>query len=415
VQWPAPPQWQQDPPQPQQWPQHPAQQWPQQPPPARGPFGKVPVVLGALVLVVLAGIGLLAWGVGRSPSAGPVAAATTPVAQPQSTDPSVIAGKVAPGLVNINTVLGYQGAQAAGTGMVLTSNGEVLTNNHVVEGATQIQVTDVGNGQTYQATTVGYDRTHDIAVLQLQGASGLTTVTTGNSTSVALGDQVIGIGNAGGVGGTPSIAPGAVTALNQSITATDQSGANAETLTGLIQISANIQAGDSGGPLVNSAGQVVGMDTAASTGSRFNGRAAATSGATPATVQGFAIPINDALAVAHQIESSSASTTVHIGASAMLGVSVVDPSTLGGAAAQGVAPVSGAVVGDVLPGGPAALAGLAAGDVITSVDGLSIASPTTLTTVLDQHHPGDKVSVTYLDQALQQHTATAVLAAGPVG
>jgi S1-C subfamily serine protease len=385
------------------------------------------VVLGALVLVVLAGVGLLAWGVGRSTSAGSMASATAPATRPQSTDPSAIANKVAPGLVNINTVLGYQGAQAAGTGMVLTANGEVLTNNHVVEGATQIQVTDIGNGQTYQAVTVGYDRTHDIAVLQLQGASGLTTVTTGDSSRVALGDQVIGIGNAGGVGGAPSIAPGTVTALNQSITATDQSSANAETLTGLIQVNANIQAGDSGGPLVNSAGQVIGVDTAASTSPRFNGRGtpASNSAGTPSSsVQGFAIPINEALNVAHQIDSGSASTTVHIGASAMLGVSVVDPSALGtngsvpgsgSVPGQGVVPTSGAYVGDVLAGGPAAQAGLAAGDVITSVDGLTIDTPTTLTTVLDQHHPGDNVAVTWLDQAGQQHTATVVLGTGPVG
>jgi S1-C subfamily serine protease len=331
-------------------------------------------------------------------------------------DPASVAAKVSPGLVDVNTVLGYQSAQAAGTGIVLTSNGEVLTNNHVVEGATQIQVTDIGNGQTYQASVVGYDRSHDIAVLQLQGASGLTTATTGNSSQAAVGDQIVGIGNAGGAGGAPSVASGTVTALNQQITATDQSGSSAEQLTGLIQVNANIRAGDSGGPLVNSAGQVIGVDTAASASYQFGGRGGASRGSDgQATApQGFAIPINQALSVAQQIVSGSASSTVHVGGSPMMGVSVIAPSALGtGGGVAGQA--SGAVVADVLPNGPAAHAGLTAGDVITSLGGQTVDSPTTLTNLMDQHHPGDNVTVTWLDQAQQQHTATTQLVTGPVG
>ena len=181
--------------------------------------------------------------------------------------PSQIASRVDPGLVDVTSTLGYQGAKAMGTGIVLTSNGEILTNNHVINGATSVSVTDIGNGKTYKATVVGYDVSQDIAVLQLSGASGLTTATTGDSSMVKVGDSVVALGNAGGVGGTPSVAAGSVTALNQSITASDEGAATSEQLSGLIETNADIQAGDSGGSLVNSYGQVIGVDTAASSGS----------------------------------------------------------------------------------------------------------------------------------------------------
>ena len=192
---------------------------------------------------------------------------------------SQIAAKVSPGLVDVVSTLGDENGQAAGTGMVLTSNGEVLTNNHVIDGATSISVTDIGNGHTYKATVVGYDKTKDIAVLQLQNASGLQTVTFGDSSTVTVGQQVVAIGNAEGKGGQPSVVTGSVTALNQSITASDEgSASNSEQLSGLIQTNAPIQPGDSGGPLVNSAGQVIGIDTAASTSSATPTAQAATPG-----------------------------------------------------------------------------------------------------------------------------------------
>ena len=180
-------------------------------------------------------------------------------------DISAIAAKVSPDLVDINTNLSYQDEQAAGTGMVLTSSGLILTNNHVIDGATSISATDVGNGKTYSAKVVGYDRTGDIAVIKLVGASGLRTISTSAGTA-AVGQAVVGVGNAGGTGGTPSAAGGSITALGQSITASDNGGGNSENLTGLIETNAGIQPGDSGGSLVNTSGQVIGMDTAASAG-----------------------------------------------------------------------------------------------------------------------------------------------------
>jgi S1-C subfamily serine protease len=339
---------------------------------------------------------------------------------------SQIASKVDPGLVDVKATLGDQGATSLGTGIVLTSTGEILTNNHVINGATAVSVTDIGNGQTYKATVVGYDESQDIAVLQLSGASGLTTASTGDSSSVSVGDSVVALGNAGGVGGTPSVAAGSVTALNQSITASDESSGSSEQLTGLIETNADIQAGDSGGPLVNSHGQVIAMDTAASTNYQFGGygngafgggygnggsgsSGTGSSSSNGSTTQGFAIPINTALTIAKQIDSGQASSTVHIGATAFLGVQIAGSSQGQGfqQTTQGVA-----IVGTE-SGTAAANAGLGDGDVITSLDGKSVSTGTDIQDILVGHHPGDKVSIAWTDAEGQSHTATLTLGTGP--
>jgi S1-C subfamily serine protease len=311
---------------------------------------------------------------------------------------AAIAAKVNPFVVDVNTTLGYANGKAAGTGIVLTSDGLVLTNNHVVSGATSISVTDVGNGKTYTATVVGYDRSHDIAVLRLAGASGLATATLADSSTVNTGDSVVAVGNAGGTGGTPTAVGGTVSALNQSITAQDESSGSSEQLTGLIEVAADIEAGDSGGPLVNSSGQVIGIDTAAASsgGNQFQQQASTTG-------DGFAIPINTAITIAKQIEAGTASSTVHIGTTAFLGIEVSGQSSAGAA-----------VVG-TLSGSPAAAAGLGAGDVIQSLNGKTVDSATTLTTLLDGYHPGDKVKVGWVDASGQSHTSTITLTTGPVG
>jgi S1-C subfamily serine protease len=312
-----------------------------------------------------------------------------------------IEAQVDPALVDVTSTLGYQQAESLGTGLVLTSNGEILTNNHVIEGATSIKVTDIGNGQSYQAKVVGYNQTKDIAVLQLQGASGLKTVKLGNSDTAAVGQKVVALGNAQGKGGTPSVATGQITALDKSITASDQGSGTTEQLTGLINHNAPIQPGDSGGPLVNTAGQVIGIDTAASNTMQFQ---------KSQQTDAFAIPINDALAIGNQIEAGHASSTVHIGATGFLGVEV---ESAGNAARQGVQAGSGAAVQGVLQGAPAAGAGLSGGDVITSVDGHSVSSPSALQAALEKHHPGDKVTIGWTSGTGQSQSASVTLANGP--
>jgi S1-C subfamily serine protease len=325
-----------------------------------------------------------------------------------------VSAKVNPTLVNINSTFGYQRAEGAGTGIVLTSNGEILTNNHVVDGASSIKVTDVGNGKTYTGTVVGYDRSEDIAVIQLQNASGLQTATLGDSSGIKVGQSVIAIGNAGGTGSTPVSAAGSITALNRSITAGGGLDGSSEQLSGLIQVDAAVQPGDSGGPLVDSSGTVIGVDTAASAGFRFRSAAS----------EGFAIPINQALAIVKQIESGTGSSSVHVGPTAFLGVLLSGSGGPGGPGGQGYgyggygpgggqAATSGAQIGSVASGGAADRAGLTAGDVITSLDGRSIDSPQTLSKVIGGLKPGDNVTLGWVDVDGQAHTASVDLGTGP--
>ena len=221
-----------------------------------------------------------------------------------------IAAKITPALVDVNTTFNYQGAAGAGTGIVLTANGEILTNNHVVDGATSISVTDLGNGRHYSASVVGYDPVHDMAVLQLRNASGLKTASLGDPADTKVGQPVVAVGNAGGKGGTPTSTGGSITALGQSIAPVDELDGTTEHLHGLIQVNADVESGDSGGSLVDSSGRVIGMDTAAEQG--FSMQASAS--------RGYAIPISQALATARAIEAGQGSADIHVGAAAFLGV-----------------------------------------------------------------------------------------------
>ena len=328
---------------------------------------------------------------------------------------SQIASRLDPALVDVVSTDGYQGAESAGTGIVLTSSGEVLTNNHVIEGATSIKVTDIGNGKSYAAKVVGYDATHDVAVIQLQGASGLTTASLGDSSTVQTGDSVVALGNAEGKGGTPSVATGTVTALDQSITASDELSGVSEQLTGLIETNAPIQPGDSGGSLVNSYGQVVGMDTAAGTNYQFEGQ----SGQSGQAEQAYAIPINEALSIAKQIEADTTTSDVHIGATAFIGIGLDNSSNtgsngFGGFGGQGnQGGTNGVTVGNVVSGSPAANAGLTQGDTITAIAGQTVSSAEDVAHALVKYHPGNSISISWVDQNGQSHTTTLTLANGP--
>jgi S1-C subfamily serine protease len=318
----------------------------------------------------------------------------TPVAQAPTTAQSA-------GVVLIDTVLPYQNAQAAGTGVVLTASGQVLTNYHVVEGAGTITVTVAGGGQTYQATVVGTDPTDDVALLQLTGASGLTTVTADDDVA-KVGDAVTAVGNAGGTGSL-SAASGSISSLTASVTAASEgSSSGSETLSSMIETTADVVAGDSGGPLFDAEGEVVGIDTAASTG---------------AEIDGYAIPIQRALSVVDQIRSGVETSTVRIGPAAFLGVELSSGATsfgYGYGYARDAGFASGATVGGVVSGGAAASAGLAAGDVITSLNGRTISSAADLSAALVGANPGDQVAIAWTAQAGATHTATVTLGASPV-
>ena len=356
--------------------------------------------------------GALPGGFGQFPSGGSPQSGSSGTAPSGGSGPAnaaSIASRVAPGLVDVNITVDYGQARAAGTGMVLTPDGEVLTNNHVINGATSISVTDVGNGKTYRARVAGYDPGKDVAVLQLSGAANLQTVTIDRSPNVSAGTKVVGIGNAGGVGGRPSYAGGTVTATGQSITASDDLSGTSERLTGTIETNANIQPGDSGGPLVNASGQVIGMDAAGSQTSQFSSQQ---------TGAGFAIPINEATAIATQVLDSHGGGGIHVGPTAFLGVKIGQTGSgfPGSGLGNGGTPASGSGVqiAGVVSGGPAAKAGLKAGDVITSVGGHPVASQTSLRHVMvSDLTPGQSVTVNYTAASGQQESVTVVLTTGP--
>jgi S1-C subfamily serine protease len=299
---------------------------------------------------------------------------------------------VGTGVVIIETNLGYQGGQAAGTGMVLTSSGEILTNNHVIRGATDIKVVVPKTGQSFSAQVVGYDVPHDVALLRASSASNLKTISLGDSGSLNPGQSVQAVGNAGGTGRL-SFASGTVTNLNRAITVGDDQGGS-ENLSGLIETNAAVRPGDSGGPLLNASGQVIGMDTAASVSNDV---------AQTTTNDGYAIPINNAMSIVKQIESGDGSGSVHIGGTAFLGVESTANSYSG----------SGAVISAVVPGSAAEAAGLSPGDLILSVGGHTISSPDELSQVVLTHKPGASVSAVYLDQSGATQTTNLTLESGP--
>ena len=334
--------------------------------------------------------------------AGVVAAPApaTPIPAPRAPlDQSVLLSQVVPGLVDINTTLSYQGAVGAGTGILLSPDGEVLTNNHVIEGATEITAVSLANSRTYPVDVIGFDRASDIALVRLRGATGLPTAILGTSSTLAVGDPIAAIGNSNGSSAPPSYAPGTVTEIGASVRASDESGGGARELYDLIRVAAEIRPGDSGGPLVNSAGQVVGVNVAATLTYRMGG---VTGG------EGFAIPIDRALGIANQIRSGVISDSIHLGDTAFIGVGIADSSPM----SRGPA---GAVVRQVLPGTPAGQIGLFSGDVITAVDGIPINSAEDLSNVMDQRRPGDIIMLTWIDRAGIPRSAPLVLAKGPVG
>ncbi len=338
-----------------------------------------------------------------SSSTAPISAVTPSTNHNGTINAQAIAAKVDPALVDINTVVqtATSTGAASGTGMIITSSGEVLTNNHVVDQSISISVTIAGRAGSYKAHVIGVSPTADVALIQIEGVSGLPTVTFADSASVRVGDPVVALGNALGQGGTPALTQGQVTALDQTITASEGSG-RSETLTGMIQSDAGISPGDSGGALVNSAGQVIGMITAGE----------AQGFRTTISPIGYAVNTNSALTVVNEIRAGHASADVIIGPVGYLGVQIRDlnPAL---AAQIGLNITSGPVVWAVQAGSPAEQAGMTRLSVITAIGGTSVDSSQTLGKALHAYKPGANVAVSWIDQNGASHTKTLTLTTGP--
>lgn len=313
-----------------------------------------------------------------------------------------LAAKITPSLVDVETEIGSLGIGGAGSGIVLSSSGEVLTNNHVINQATVVEVVTKGNQKRYSAKVVGYDRNHDVAVLQIQNPGKLYPAAIGDSTAVRIGEPILGIGNAGGAGGKPIRAPGKVNNIGRSISTSDELTGSTEQLRGLIEILADIRPGDSGGPLVNEAGQVIGVNTAAS----VNYKTSVPNGT------GYAIPINDAMQIVRVIRGGRSTDEVHVGPTGIIGIAVAGPA-LGpdGHISPNAKP--GATITAVGYGSPGEDAGLQRGDTIVGLDGAPIDSPTRLTAITGRHSPGDRMTLEVVNQAGQRRTVAVVLKDGP--
>lgn len=308
------------------------------------------------------------------------------------------------GVVLITTTLSV--GSGAGTGMVIGADGLILTNYHVVQGSTEVEVALPGTGKAYSATVVGHDASADVALLRVD-ATGLETVAIDDD-PVAVGDPVTAVGNAQGQDYLTA-ASGAITDTSDTVTVSNDSAAGSETLQGVYVADAAAQPGDSGGPLFDAETEVTAMTTAgqqATAGPRVRTR-------TATTVEMYAVPIATAMAVVEQIKAGQETATLRIGPKAYLGIMVGDPGVTGGGSTT-AGRASGVAVSSVTAGTPAAEAGLMAGSTITAIGGRVVTSQADLSGALTGHDPGDSVDLTWTDASGKEHTATVVLAASPI-
>ncbi|MDF3044392.1 MAG: trypsin-like serine protease [Ornithinibacter sp.] len=370
-----------------------AQQGPTAPRPGRRRTAEITTV--AVLAALLSSGGTVAASRLWADEAQPPAAAASqqagtdaaPVSQsdPSSPDWSATAAAVSPSVVSITASSGQQGGQ--GSGVIIDSAGNVLTNNHVVSGAEKLSVT-LADGRTYDAEVRGTDPSTDLAVIAISDApKDLRPIATGDSDALKVGDPVMAVGNPLGLAGT--VTTGIVSALNRPVSTQGESsgpsdpfgqgqGQTEPVVTNAIQTSAAINPGNSGGALVNAQGQLVGINSSiASLGSP--------SGQSGNIGIGFAIPVNEATSVASQLIETGKVTH------AFLGVTPQD-----GSASDGSATRSGAEVESVGEGTPAAEAGLRAGDVVTAVDGERVDSALSLVGQVRERSVGDKVTLTVL-------------------
>ena len=339
----------------------------------RGGNGKK-ILLSAVAVAVLAGG--VGGGVGAfvadnnnstSSSSSPVASGPTESSQPKAEPGSVqdVASRVLPSVVSITVASGRQ--VGSGSGVVLDSNGVILTNNHVVQGADQVLVS-FNDGSRAQAKVLGADPVSDIAVIQAD-KTGLTPITIGASNNLSVGQEVIAIGSPLGLEGT--VTTGIISALNRPVSTSGSDGST-ESVIDAIQTDAAINPGNSGGALINSSGALIGVNTAiATTGAE---------GETGSIGLGFAIPVDQAMRVAKELRNNGKPTQANLGVSVRPNNDLEKP---------------GAVVASVVRNGPADKAGIPSGALITAVNDRKISTANALVAAIRSHAPDDTVKVTY--------------------
>ena len=397
-----------------------------------GPRSRMLIPVLVAVLGVALGAGCIAAlrPSAQVPSPLPAAAKRADQALPRPLSDAAIRARIEPSVVDVTAMLTYDDETASGTGFVVDPATEyILTNNHVVRDATSVAVTIPATRRTYAARIVGVDLAADIAVLAITPVPGLRRAPLGDSAGVGVGTPVISFGNKAGAGGSPAAAPGVISGTGRTIQADDGASGFTETLHDMLATSAKIEPGDSGGPLADSAGTVIGVDTAAGTGG------AAT---------GYAIPINTAIAIERQIAARRLGPGISLGVGGFLGA-ILGPGTTSSPARQraaelsdgtgmvprsgppacvstrdgatvpaSIAPVrAGALVLDVLCGTGAATAGIAAGDVITAAAGRRVASPDALSAIVSGGRPGSMMSVTWVSTRGTERTSRIRLSPAP--
>jgi putative serine protease PepD len=343
---------------------------PPTPTPQRGPNGKWRPGAALLAVAVLAG-GAAGGVVGRITDDGaPAAAVTTNTGTgtgslAKLSNIQQLLARIEPAVVSVRTQAYQSGrfgpSQGAGSGTILTADGEVLTNAHVVEGARTIEVFLNGEENGRAADLIGMNVAEDVALVKIRNASGLPTAELGNSGDLRVGDSVVAIGNALNLGATATVTEGIVSALNREIQAPGVD------LNGLIQTDAAINPGNSGGPLVDAQGRVIGVDTAV---------------AGDAQNIGFALAIDDVKPLIEALRAGKGTSSTVVGQQAFLGVTLEDAA-------------NGAGVAQVVNGSPADDAGLQAGDVITKVDSTAVSSSAEAVSAIRAHKVGDTVTVTW--------------------
>ncbi|WP_216912599.1 S1C family serine protease [Nocardia sp. NBC_01377] len=361
------------------------------PPGDPGGGGRVLALIVAAVLVAAGFFGYRGELPGWSTFAGQDDAVVSMTRERLPLDPAAVAGAVQPALVNISTSSRPMGVGAAGSGIVLSAEGQVLTSHHVVKGADTVTVTDVGNGKVYNATVLGYDSNADIALLALEGAAGLAVARIGSSAAVRIRDEVMAIGNAGGIGGTPTAIAGAVTDVDSTIVALNAADMSRKSLTGMLEVAAAVSSGQSGGAVADRWGAVIGVVTAASGESRPG---------EDTQPNGYAVPIDTAMRVVEQIRSGTPTDSVHIGPTATLGVLISD------------AKPSGARVDMAIYGLPARAVGLTEGEVITSIDGSAITTARDLRAAINLRRPDDTVRLGVVGVGGEPRTVDVTLTLG---